>query len=231
MDENNIRHRALYQEVAERLRIRILNQEFPPGGWIDEQAIAAQYGISRTPLREALKVLASEGLVDLKPRRGCYVAEVNDADIADIFAVLALLEGRCAADATRGLRADELRMLEKLHEKLERCAASEDIDGFFEINQQFHRRVQEFCGNRWLMQMIEDLRKVVKLNRRHSLDVEGRLARSLVEHRSIMDAMRRGDVAAAELAMRTHIEGGRDSMLAASSAAAAAQPAGKRLTA
>ncbi|MBL8481683.1 MAG: GntR family transcriptional regulator, partial [Rhodocyclaceae bacterium] len=193
MDENNIRHRALYQEVAERLRVRILNQEFPPGGWIDEQAIAAQYGISRTPLREALKVLASEGLVDLKPRRGCYVAEVSDHDISDIFAVLALLEGRAAADAARALRADELRMLEKLHERLERCAASEDIDGFFEVNQQFHHRIQEIAGNRWLTQMIDDLRKVVKLNRRHSLHVDGRLAQSLVEHRGILDALRRGD--------------------------------------
>ena len=85
---------ALYVQVAERLRSRIFAHELKPGGWIDEQALALEYGISRTPLREALKVLASEGLVVLKPRRGCYVAEVSEQDLDEVFPVMAVLEGR-----------------------------------------------------------------------------------------------------------------------------------------
>ena len=88
---------ALYQEVAERLRQRIFSHELTPGTWIDEQKLAEQYGISRTPMREALKVLASEGLVTLKPRRGCYVTEISERDLDDVFPIMALLEGRCAA--------------------------------------------------------------------------------------------------------------------------------------
>ena len=81
---------ALYQEVAERLRQRIFAHELTPGTWIDEQKLAEQYGISRTPLREALKVLASEGLVELKPRRGCYVTEISRQDLDDIFPLMGM---------------------------------------------------------------------------------------------------------------------------------------------
>ena len=73
---------ALYQEVADRLREEIFDHVLQPGEWIDELALVARYGISRTPLREALKVLAAEGLVTLKPRRGCYVAEISKEDAA-----------------------------------------------------------------------------------------------------------------------------------------------------
>jgi DNA-binding GntR family transcriptional regulator len=88
---------ALYLVVAERLRLRILAHTLPPGGWIDEQALAADYGISRTPLREALKVLASEGLVTMKPRRGAYVTEVSPRDLSEVYHLLGLLEGDAAA--------------------------------------------------------------------------------------------------------------------------------------
>ena len=84
MNAGRIAPLALYQEVAERLRQRIFSHELPPGTWVDEQALATQYGISRTPLREALKVLAAEGLVTLKPRRGCYVTEISERDLDEI---------------------------------------------------------------------------------------------------------------------------------------------------
>src|SRR3982751_2881380 len=89
--------RALYEEGAELLRQRIFNRELAPGGWIDELKLAEEYGISRTPLREALKVLASEGLVTMKLRRGAYVTEVSEQDLAEVFHLLALLESDAAA--------------------------------------------------------------------------------------------------------------------------------------
>ena len=82
--------RALYQEVAEQLRQRIFNRELEPGSWIDELKIAEEFGISRTPLREALKVLAAEGLVTMKVRRGAYVTEMSDTDLRDVYHLLDL---------------------------------------------------------------------------------------------------------------------------------------------
>ena len=163
MNAGRIAPLALYQEVAERLRQRIFAHELPPGTWVDEQALAAQYGISRTPLREALKVLAAEGLVTLKPRRGCYVTEISERDLDEIFTVMALLEGQCAADTARKASETDLIHLRSVHDELERAAGSNDIDGFFEANQAFHQEVQHIADNRWLTQAITDLRKVIKL--------------------------------------------------------------------
>lgn len=203
---------ALYQQVAERLRARILAHEIPPGSWIDEQALAEQYGISRTPLREALKVLVSEGLVTLKPRRGCYVTEVTAQDMDEIFPILALLEGRCAFEATSKASAADLAALDQLQAQLEEAAARNNVEDFFEANQRFHRALQALAGNRWLVQIIEDMRKVLKLNRHQSLSREGRLAESLEEHRGIMQALHARDAAAAQARMHQHLLQGREAL-------------------
>ena len=209
MTSSRIAPLALYQEVAERLRQRIFSHELPPGTWVDEQALADHYGISRTPLREALKVLASEGLVTLKPRKGCYVTEISDRDLDEIFTVMALLEGQCAREAAGRASNGALKDLERIHSKLELAATESDIDGFFEANQAFHRAVQTLADNRWLLNAIEDLRKVIKLSRHHSLFSEGRLEQSLSEHREILTAILGRDPDAAERKMREHIASGR----------------------
>lgn len=203
---------ALYQEVAERLRQRIFAHELTPGDWIDEQKLAEQYGISRTPLREALKVLAAEGLVELKPRRGCYVTEVSHQDIDDIFPLMAMLEGRCAFIAVQLAKPADIRDLKAIHEKLELAAKESRIDAFFEANQEFHRRIQELTNNRWLLSVIQDLRKVLKLSRLHSLSLEGRLQQSLEEHRIIMAAFEAGDAEKAEKSMHDHLLYGREAL-------------------
>ena len=196
---------ALYQEVAERLRQRIFAHQIPPGTRIDEQALAIDYGISRTPLREALKVLAAEGLVTLKPRRGCFVTEISEQDLDEILPVMAMLEGRCALEATCRAQAREMARLEAIHRQLERFAETNQIERFFEANQEFHAYIQEMAGNRWLRQVIQDLRKVLKLTRLLSLSVDGRLEQSLQEHRAILAAIKAGDATGAQTAMHDHI--------------------------
>jgi DNA-binding GntR family transcriptional regulator len=203
---------ALYQEVAERLRQRIFTHELTPGTWIDEQKLAEQYGISRTPLREALKVLASEGVVELKPRRGCYVTEISRQDMDDIFPLMAMLEGRCALDAVRRAKPADLRRLKAIHERLEVAAKGGQIDAFFEANQEFHRMIQELANNRWLLSVIQDLRKVLKLSRLHSLSLEGRLQQSLEEHRTIMAAFEASDAEKAEKQMQNHLLSSREAL-------------------
>jgi DNA-binding GntR family transcriptional regulator len=203
---------ALYEQVAERLRSRIFAHELEPGAWIDEQALAVEFGISRTPLREALKVLAAEGLVTLKPRRGCYVTELSEQDLDEIFPLMALLEGRCAFEATTKARPADIKRLKAIHAQLEKHAAAGDADRFFEANQEFHLALQELAGNRWLAQMIEDLRKVMKLRRRDSLRLDGRIADSLAEHRALLEACAAGDAKTAEKRMRSHLLSGRTAL-------------------
>jgi DNA-binding GntR family transcriptional regulator len=203
---------ALYLEVAERLRQSIFTHEFAAGEWIDEQALAIEYGISRTPLREALKVLAAEGLVTLKPRRGCYVAEISERDLDDIFPLMAMLEGRSAREAAQKCLPEQLARLEQLHAELEHYSASGQVDRFFVANQDFHRQIQELSGNRWLLQLAQDLRRVLKLTRLHSLSVDGRLQQSMAEHQAIMSALRARDADAAEIAMREHLLASREAL-------------------
>ena len=209
---------ALYVQVAERLRSRICAHDLAPGGWVDEQALASEYGISRTPLREALKVLAAEGLVVLRPRRGCYVAELSERDIDEVFPVMAMLEGRVAEEATRRATPADLGRLQAIHDELERHAAANDADRFFETNQRFHAALQDIAGNRYLAQLIDDARKVIKLTRRDSLRLEGRLRQSLAEHRGILEALRGGDPSAAGRRMHDHLLSGRAALARLSAA-------------
>ena len=198
--------RALYEEVAELLRQRIFKRELEPGSWIDELKIAEDYGISRTPLREALKVLAAEGLVTMKVRRGAYVTEVNEKDMSDIYHLLGLLESDAAGVVAARATPEQLRELQAIHDELEGATAQREH--FFEINERFHMRLLEIADNRWRNQMVADLRKVMKLNRHHSLFKSGRIAESLAEHRTIMAALQARDAGAATRAMLDHFHNG-----------------------
>ncbi|HCY15139.1 MAG: GntR family transcriptional regulator [Curvibacter sp. GWA2_64_110] len=202
--------RALYEEVAELLRQRIFKRELEPGSWIDELKIAEDYGISRTPLREALKVLAAEGLVTMKVRRGAYVTEVNEKDLADVYHLLSLLESDAAGVVASRATEAQLHELQALHDELEAAARpqKQDRERFFEINERFHMHLLEIADNRWRNQMVADLRKVMKLNRHHSLLKSGRIEESLAEHRAIMAALAARDAAAATHTMQAHFRNG-----------------------
>jgi DNA-binding GntR family transcriptional regulator len=196
---------ALYQQVAEQLRERIYTHDLNPGEWIDELAMCEQYGISRTPLREALKVLHAEGLVVLVPRRGCFVRELSTEELDQIFPVMALLEGRCAFEATQKMTPDGLQQLDTLHAELEHYASLNDVDRYYEQNYRFHEQIQRLSGNQFLQRAISDLRKLLRLARHQQLRAPGRLLESLREHRQIMQALRSGDPAAAERIMQEHL--------------------------
>lgn len=197
---------ALYEQVAEQLRLQIFQRELAPGDWIDELKIAQDLGISRTPLREALKVLAAEGLITMKVRRGAYVTEVNEKDLRDVYHLLGLLESDAAAEVAAQALPESLAQLNALHAQLE--ASVGDAEAFFVLNEQFHLLLLELANNRWRLQMVTDLRKVMKLNRHHSLFKEGRLADSLKEHQALMDALNQADAAAARKRMQAHFANG-----------------------
>jgi DNA-binding GntR family transcriptional regulator len=211
LDHSRLKPRPLYEEVAELLRERIFaskNGDLEPGAWIDELKLAEEYGISRTPLREAIKVLAAEGLVTMKMRRGAYVTEVNAKDLSDVFHLMALLEADAAATVAKSATTEQLKKLEALHLQLEK--STHDRVKFFTINEAFHLELLKIANNRWRDQMVADLRKVMKLNRAQSLTRPGRIEESLAEHRAIMAALTSRDASIAQTAMRLHIENGQE---------------------
>lgn len=200
MSAQSLAPRALYEEVAELLRQRIFARELEAGSWIDELRIAQALGISRTPLREALKVLAAEGLVTMKVRRGAYVTDVSEKDLRDVYHLLSLLESDAARVVAKSASEDQLAQIQALQKDL--VAAVNDRDLFFSLNENFHMLLLSIADNRWRDQMVADLRKVMKLNRHHSLLKEGRIAQSLAEHQSIVQALltRQPELAAQRMA-------------------------------
>ncbi|HZY18030.1 MAG TPA: GntR family transcriptional regulator [Ramlibacter sp.] len=198
-------HNSLHEEVADVLRRRIFDGELAPGMFLDEVQLAQEMSISRTPLREALKVLTAEGLVRHEPRRGCFVAEVTEQDLDEIFPVIALLEGRCAHEAALNATDADLEALEALHARLARHAKARRIGDYYQANFAIHEAIIGLAGNRWLAQVITDLRKIVKLARLQQLHAPGRLDQSLSEHLAVFAALKARDAEGAEAAMRTHL--------------------------
>jgi DNA-binding GntR family transcriptional regulator len=196
---------SLHDEVAAQLRERIFAGDLATGSFIDEHALCAELSISRTPLREALKVLTAEGLVRHEPRRGCFVSQITEQDLDEIFPVIALLEGRCAFEAARNATDADLLALEQLHQRLERSAKARRINDYYEANFAIHEAIIALANNRWLAQVIGDLRKILKLARLQQLHAPGRLAQSLAEHMAVFAALKAHDAEGAEAAMRTHL--------------------------
>lgn len=203
-----IQTRPLYLEIADLIREKIFQHTLLPGAWINEKELTDAFGISRTPLREAIKVLAAEGLITMKLRRGAYVTEVQTSDLMHIFKVISLLESQAAFDVAEKASESDLDLLDSIHTKLEKAAANRDIDHFFEINQEFHDTIQQIAGNPWMRRVIKDLRQVLKLQRKISLQKIGRMEQSLLEHRQILSALIGRRPEQAQLLMKNHLQQG-----------------------
>jgi DNA-binding GntR family transcriptional regulator len=209
---------SLHDDVASQLRAYIFDGQLRPGNFIDEVTLCELWSISRTPLREALKVLTAEGLVRHEPRRGCFVNEVTEQDLDDIFPVIALLEGRCAYDATERATVADIQALEVWHQRLQKHADAGRINDYYEANFAIHEALIQLANNKWLAQTIADLRKILKLARLQQLHAPGRLKQSLKEHLAVFKALKAGDAAAAEAAMKNHLLQQREALRELSSA-------------
>jgi DNA-binding GntR family transcriptional regulator len=196
---------SLAQQVTDLLRQRIYDRALGPGARLEEVALAKDLGVSRTPVREALRLLAAQGLVEIRPRRGCQVVALTVKDQQEIFPIMARLEGWVAHQVATGASKDDLVRVEALHAELERYAAAGNTDRYWEANYVFHVALQELAGNRWLQGILEELRRKLNLARHRSLKLPGRLRTSLAEHRALMKALRRRDGERAEALMRAHL--------------------------
>jgi len=201
-----IKKKTLYKEIADNLRDMIIAGKLKEGDKIKEEALCSLMGTSRTPLREAIRVLSSEGLIELIPNHGAYVSKPTFVEIKEMFDVMTVLEGVCARTAAEKMNDKALSTLEKLHEKLEEKCDQRDQKEYIRYNNQYHSFVQELAGNRTLNQIVNGLRQKILLYRYQSLSLPGRFEDSIQEHRELLEAFRRRDPEKAETLMKIHLK-------------------------
>lgn len=193
--------------MSDRLREQIEEQiatgQLPPGSALDEVALATQFGVSRTPVREALIQLTAEGLVELRPRRGAVVASVGPARLLEMFEVMAELEAMCARLAARRMSEAEQAELLAAHQACE--AARGDPDAYFYCNERFHNAIYAGSHNGFLAEEASALQRRLRPYRRLQLRVRDRMANSFAEHEAVVAALQKGDAAAAGDALRRHV--------------------------
>lgn len=200
-----LRRLSLYEAVTERLREMVLEGELAPGSRISEKQLCEIFDVSRTPLREALKVLANEGLVELLPNRGAKVTEVTLHEVTDLFEVMVVLEGLSGKLlATRASDAD-IAELRAMHQRMMEHYRRHERPEYFQLNQEIHRRLTEIAGNSVLLELESSLS--VKITRaRYVTNMQlGRWDESASEHERILEALEKRDAQLLSDAMRYHM--------------------------
>jgi DNA-binding GntR family transcriptional regulator len=193
-------------QIADMLRDMIMTGKLKEGDKVNEGQLCETMGISKTPMREALRVLSVEGLIRLVPNRGAFVTKPEFEEIAEMFDVMSLLEGYCARRACEKMTSKDFAHLEKLHAKLEENFEQNDQEEYIRINNQYHSLVQEIAGNRTINQIVDGLRKKILLYRFQSLNLPDRFASSIREHRDLLEAFRQRDDSRADALMREHLQ-------------------------
>lgn len=183
----------------------ILSGDLAPGERLDETRLAARFGVSRTPVREALLQLASGGLVEMRPRQGAVVAAMTVQQLLQMFEVMAEMEALCARLAARRMTAAERQALASLHETCGEPARSGDVDGYYAVNRSFHELIYSGARNDYLEDQTRGLRNRLSSYRRFQLNHPGRIARSRSEHGEVVAAVVAGDADRAADAMRSHV--------------------------
>ena len=208
--------------LREALEDDIAFGAYPPGTRLDEVSLARRFGVSRTPIREALIELAASGLVEIRPRRGAFVREIGIPALIEMFEVMAELEAMCGRLAARRMTGDDHRELQAVHGACEDAARSGDQNEYFMANETFHHTIYRMSGNAFLAEQARALQNRLKPYRRLQLRVGDRVRNSFSEHQAIVDAIIAGDTAATDAALRAHvlIQGERFNDFVASLAAA-----------
>ncbi|GEK48524.1 transcriptional regulator [Bisbaumannia pacifica] len=200
-----LRRLSLYQVVAERLRHMVLEGELAAGSRISEKRLCEAFEVSRTPLREALKVLANEGLVELLPNRGAQVTAVDPAEVHDLFEVMAALEGLSGHLLVERASDAEIAEIRALHARMLELHRRQRRQEYFEANQRLHRRLTEIAGNRVLLEQQGQLTHKITRARYAANLQQGRWDESAQEHGVILAALEARDAAALSAAMVEHM--------------------------
>jgi DNA-binding GntR family transcriptional regulator len=199
--EPTTRAERLAGEIAES----VLSGEFRPGLRLDENMLAKRYAVSRTPVREALRQLASTGLIDIKPRRGATVVRTSSAQLETMFGAMAEIEATCARLSAISMTPLERRRLAAFHEAMFKLVQQNDAEAFTSANLELHAQIYLGAHNDIIADFATGLRRRLAPFRRAQFRTEGRLSRSHEEHRQVVKAIVAGDAGAAHTAMFDHM--------------------------
>lgn len=206
-------YKPLREIVFETLREAIINGSLKPGERMMEIQLAEELGVSRTPVREAIRKLELEGFVVMVPRKGAYVAGISMKDIADVFEIRAALEGMVAALAAERITDEELEHLERHLVKIAECIEANNLKALVETDTEFHDTLYKACRNERLVQIVSHLREQIQRFRTTSLSSPGRMKFALEEHKKIVEAVSDRNVEVARALAIEHIENAENSML------------------
>jgi DNA-binding GntR family transcriptional regulator len=192
-------------QLREKIEEQIATGTLPPGSSLDEATLVEQYGVSRTPVREALIQLAAEGLIEIRPRRGAVVTAIGPTRLSEMFEVMAELEAMCARLAARRMTDTERQALQTAHQACEEARNQDDSSAYFYCNEQFHSAIYAGSHNAFLIEQAGQLQRRLRPYRRLQLRVRNRMGTSFKEHESVVQAISAGDPEGAAQALRSHV--------------------------
>lgn len=196
---------TLSDDLRHAIEEMIVSGQLKPGARLDEAELAAQFKVSRTPVREALKALIATGLVEVRGRQGVTVATISIPILLEMFEMMAALEGLCAKLAARRATVAEKESLRALHTQLVEALGAGDPESFYAVNQAFHDALYDAAHTHFLAGQTRALRRRVAAYRRHVTHQPGRMAATIGEHERILAAIERADPEAAFLAASEHV--------------------------
>ncbi len=199
------RPRTSAEDIRQQLATRIISGALAPGTPLDETILAAEFAVSRTPVREALRLLGASGLVEQKAHAKALVAKPDHATLAGMFEVMGYLEALCAALSAVAMTAAERNALDVLHMRMASIVREGDQTAYVEANELFHSAIYNGAHNAYLAEMTRSTRQRLQPFRRAQFQAIGRLSRSHAEHGLVVEAILQGDRARADWAMRKHI--------------------------
>ncbi len=193
------------EQLGEEIEERIVTGRYLPGCRLDEQELADEFGVSRTPIREALIYLASSGLVEIRPRRGAIVAELSPTRLCEMFEVMAELESMCGRLAARRITPDEQVALLDAHRACESARDANDPDTYYRLNEVFHQQIYQASHNGFLAEQADLLHRRLRPYRRLQLRVRNRMRSSYSEHQRIVDEILAGESEQVATTLRNHV--------------------------
>ena len=199
-------YELLSKKVYRILKERIIKGDLAQGSKLFEAKIAEQLGVSRTPVREAIRELAAEGFVKISPNQGVEISNISIEDIQEVLQIRAVLEGLAAKLAATKITKEKIKKLENINKNMEKYARKDDIFNVIRESEKFHGLILGICGNSRLIQIRKNLNDQIHRYRSISLNIPGRPKYALEEHIKITEALKQGDSARADELSKIHIE-------------------------
>ena len=197
---------SLRNKVFKYIKSQIINGIYSPGETLLELKLAEELGVSRTPIREAIRLLEVEGLVETTAKKGAMVLGISPKDVEDIYAIRQLVEGLAARWAAERMNPLEIRELQKIFDLMEFYAQKQDVEELAELDNRFHQLIYEASGSKILTLTLTNLHQYVQLARLASLKTKNRLPQTIAEHRAILEAFLAKNPDAAEKALTEHVK-------------------------